>query len=186
MAVTVKVFPLTQCLLPSIIIYYVTLLRPSDHSHLVTSWYGQQGDGGGRWLSGVGAHRQPVCSCYRTDTCHHNLRLPRWGICITHTVLITLPHNLADTFLHSPCVFHFHVYWLTVASINGAYYDKFAVLVVIMYLSGFFLSGAGKTTLLNYILTEQHNKRIAVILNEFGEGKKMNVLKFGFGFSLFW
>lgn len=32
-------------------------------------------------------------------------------------------------------------------------------------------TGAGKTTLLNYILTEQHNKRIAVILNEFGEGK---------------
>ena len=31
--------------------------------------------------------------------------------------------------------------------------------------------GAGKTTLLNYILTEQHSKRIAVILNEFGEGK---------------
>ncbi len=31
--------------------------------------------------------------------------------------------------------------------------------------------GAGKTTLLNYILTEQHNKKIAVILNEFGEGK---------------
>lgn len=30
--------------------------------------------------------------------------------------------------------------------------------------------GSGKTTLLNYILTEQHNKRIAVILNEFGEG----------------
>ncbi|XP_050768640.1 COBW domain-containing protein 1-like isoform X10 [Gymnogyps californianus] len=30
--------------------------------------------------------------------------------------------------------------------------------------------GAGKTTLLNYILTEQHKKRIAVILNEFGEG----------------
>nr|XP_035947728.1 COBW domain-containing protein 3 isoform X1 [Halichoerus grypus] len=30
--------------------------------------------------------------------------------------------------------------------------------------------GAGKTTLLNYILTEQHSKRVAVILNEFGEG----------------
>ncbi|PWW74018.1 cobW-domain-containing protein [Tuber magnatum] len=28
--------------------------------------------------------------------------------------------------------------------------------------------GAGKTTLLNYILTEQHSKKIAVILNEFG------------------
>ncbi|KAI4899517.1 hypothetical protein NFI96_011516 [Prochilodus magdalenae] len=36
--------------------------------------------------------------------------------------------------------------------------------------------GAGKTTLLNYILTEQHNKRIAVILNEFGEGKLSNRL----------
>jgi len=31
--------------------------------------------------------------------------------------------------------------------------------------------GSGKTTLLNYVLTEQHSKRIAVILNEFGEGK---------------
>ena len=30
--------------------------------------------------------------------------------------------------------------------------------------------GSGKTTLLNYILTEQHNKKIAVILNEFGDG----------------
>ncbi|CAL8249275.1 unnamed protein product [Merluccius merluccius] len=33
--------------------------------------------------------------------------------------------------------------------------------------------GAGKTTLLNYILSEQHNKRIAVILNEFGEGSAL-------------
>uniref|UniRef100_A0A670ZX61 CobW C-terminal domain-containing protein n=1 Tax=Pseudonaja textilis TaxID=8673 RepID=A0A670ZX61_PSETE len=33
--------------------------------------------------------------------------------------------------------------------------------------------GAGKTTLLNYILTEQHSKRIAVILNEFGEGSSL-------------
>lgn len=31
--------------------------------------------------------------------------------------------------------------------------------------------GSGKTTFLNFILTEQHEKRIAVILNEFGEGK---------------
>ena len=30
--------------------------------------------------------------------------------------------------------------------------------------------GSGKTTLMNYVLTEQHSKRIAVILNEFGEG----------------
>ena len=30
--------------------------------------------------------------------------------------------------------------------------------------------GSGKTTLLNWVLTEQHNKKIAVILNEFGEG----------------
>ncbi|XP_071588448.1 putative COBW domain-containing protein 7 isoform X1 [Heliangelus exortis] len=35
------------------------------------------------------------------------------------------------------------------------------------------IPGAGKTTLLNYILTEQHNKRIAVILNEFGEGSAL-------------
>lgn len=33
--------------------------------------------------------------------------------------------------------------------------------------------GSGKTTLLNHILNEQHGKRIAVILNEFGEGSAM-------------
>jgi hypothetical protein len=35
--------------------------------------------------------------------------------------------------------------------------------------------GAGKTTFVNYILTEQHGRRIAVILNEFGDG--LNVEK---------
>ncbi|KAJ2747925.1 COBW domain-containing protein 1 [Coemansia sp. BCRC 34301] len=31
--------------------------------------------------------------------------------------------------------------------------------------------GSGKTTLLNYILTEEHGKRIAVIMNEFGDSQ---------------
>ena len=33
--------------------------------------------------------------------------------------------------------------------------------------------GAGKTTLLDYILKEEHGKRIAVIMNEFGEGESV-------------
>ncbi|XP_041089549.1 COBW domain-containing protein 1-like isoform X3 [Polyodon spathula] len=45
--------------------------------------------------------------------------------------------------------------------------DQIPVTIITGYL------GAGKTTLLNYILTEQHNKRIAVILNEFGEGSAL-------------
>lgn len=41
--------------------------------------------------------------------------------------------------------------------------------VPVTIITGFL--GAGKTTLLHYVLTEQHNKKIAVILNEFGEGE---------------
>lgn len=52
------------------------------------------------------------------------------------------------------------------ASVNdGAESRTVPVTIVTGYL------GAGKTTFLNYILTEQHEKRIAVILNEFGEGE---------------
>ncbi|KAG2177839.1 hypothetical protein INT43_003086 [Umbelopsis isabellina] len=46
---------------------------------------------------------------------------------------------------------------------NSAGQKKIPVTIVTGFL------GSGKTTLLNYILTEKHEKKIAVILNEFGE-----------------
>ena len=49
--------------------------------------------------------------------------------------------------------------------------EKIPVTVITGYL------GAGKSTLLNYILTEEHQKRIAVIVNEFGEGSAMEQVK---------
>lgn len=51
----------------------------------------------------------------------------------------------------------------TLVSGDGHTLSKVPITIVTGYL------GAGKTTLLNYILTEQHGKKIAVILNEFGD-----------------
>jgi hypothetical protein len=53
-----------------------------------------------------------------------------------------------------------------VAGSDSATPSKVPITIVTGYL------GAGKTTLLNYILTEQHGKKIAVILNEFGDCRR--------------
>jgi predicted AAA+ superfamily ATPase len=50
-----------------------------------------------------------------------------------------------------------------VSDLGDAPQPKVPITIVTGYL------GAGKTTLLNYILTAQHGKKIAVILNEFGD-----------------
>ncbi|KAK2759547.1 hypothetical protein FQN54_003026 [Arachnomyces sp. PD_36] len=60
---------------------------------------------------------------------------------------------------------------------NDAIVSRVPITIVTGYL------GAGKTTLLNYILTEEHGKKIAVILNEFGDSvdieKSLTVSKDG-------
>jgi CCR4-NOT transcription complex subunit 2 len=45
--------------------------------------------------------------------------------------------------------------------------EEVSVKVPITIVTGYL--GAGKTTLLNYILTAQHGKKVAVIMNEFGD-----------------
>lgn len=52
-------------------------------------------------------------------------------------------------------------------TIITGYLGAFSIVILNIIL----LVGSGKTTLLNYILKEEHGKRIAVILNEFGEGE---------------
>ncbi|PHH90474.1 hypothetical protein CDD83_3569 [Cordyceps sp. RAO-2017] len=49
----------------------------------------------------------------------------------------------------------------------GETLEELSVKVPITIVTGYL--GAGKTTLLNYILTAQHGKKIAVIMNEFGD-----------------
>ncbi|MFX6010923.1 GTP-binding protein, partial [Acinetobacter baumannii] len=51
----------------------------------------------------------------------------------------------------------------TIAALERAPHRKVPVTVITGYL------GSGKTTLLNHILTKQTGKKVAVIVNEFGE-----------------
>ncbi|KAI7568194.1 hypothetical protein KC343_g19945, partial [Hortaea werneckii] len=57
------------------------------------------------------------------------------------------------------------------STLNAEMEDVKIARVPISIITGYL--GAGKTTLLNYILTARHGKKIAVILNEFGNSSSI-------------